>query len=120
MPLTATPDGLPSRPGKCRRDKARLPRHPCDGADRPFGRDLADGVVIGVDHIDVARGVGNDALRKSEARRGPVKRMQLRTIDNVLRVLRSPARTGPEALAARRGTVIRARERPLRRTASRC
>src|SRR5205814_4687010 len=39
--------------------------------DRAPGRALADGVVAGIGHIDITRGVGGNAWRAMHARRGP-------------------------------------------------
>ena len=39
--------------------------------DYARGCDLADGVVVGIGHIDIARAVGSDAGRKIKARRRP-------------------------------------------------
>ncbi|MNS29471.1 hypothetical protein D3C72_614720 [compost metagenome] len=41
-----------------------------EGADQAGGRDLADGVVAGVGHVDVARSVHRELVRVVEARRG--------------------------------------------------
>src|SRR5204863_18727 len=63
--------GKKTRRGPGRVGAAGDARSPCERTHYACGRDLADGAVVVVAHIDIARAVGGDAARASKARRGP-------------------------------------------------
>ncbi len=63
--------GIKARRGPGRVGVAGQARSPCERAHYARGRDLADGVVAFIGHIDVARAVAGDTARGIKARRRP-------------------------------------------------